>query len=88
MAKKPEVSKEQAEQVLQVVREHIGFSDPVEGPQLYPAEHEEMPDGCWSIAYEGWTGDTPWTYDVPAEKLPAGVYVEAMYHWCLGVFPA
>lgn len=84
---KQEVSREQAEHVLETVRSVVGESGAY-GPALYAHDHEEMPEGCWSIAFEGWSQDTPWTLLVPPEQVPDGVFVEAMNSWCLGVYPA
>lgn len=59
-----------------------------DGPTLRPAEHEEQPEGCWSIAWEG--GPEDWTYRASlllAGKYP-GVLLEPMYSWCLGLYPA
>lgn len=81
------VTNEQAEQVLQAVKDKwpmyvVPFSD---GPTLYPHDHEEMPKGCWSIAWEG--GPEDWSWRTSMEITVPGVFLEPMNSWCLGLFP-
>lgn len=83
-----EVTKKQAEAVLQAIKdrwpESQGWSH-IDGPTLYPHDHEEMPVGCWSIAWEGAPED--WVHYASMEiKLP-GVFLEPMHSWCLGIYP-
>lgn len=65
-----------------------------ETPEFFLADHnhEELTPGAWSIAYEGWWGENPWTYEVtmygPIEGLPEGVFLEPVASWCLGVYDA
>lgn len=83
------VSREQAEAVLEAVKnrwpESEGWSH-VDGPHLHDADHEEQPEGCWSISWEGAPEDWTW-YAWQDIKVP-GVHLEAMYSWCLGLYPA
>lgn len=87
-SKKPKVSQADAEQVLQALKlrwpEQEGWSH-VDGPTLYSAEHEEMPKGCWSIAWEG--GPEDWTMIASQDIKKAGVFLEPMTSWCLGLYP-
>lgn len=63
-----------------------------ETPEFFLADHnhEELSEGSWSIAWEGWWGQNPWTYEVtmygPVADLPEGVFLEPINSWCLGVF--
>jgi hypothetical protein len=71
------MKRELAEKVLAEVKERFGTDE----PKLYDADHEELSEGSWSIA---WEGADEWTYgyrtDVP------GVFVEPIASWCLGVY--
>jgi hypothetical protein len=85
---KTAVSKEQAEQVVQAIKENwpmyvVDFSG--DGPTLYPHDHEELPEGCWSIAWEG--GPEDWSWRASMEVRVSGVFLEPIASWCLGVFP-
>lgn len=61
---------------------------------LYPAEHEQLPEGSWSIAAEGWYGEDGelWAYcipfgqDTPVTLIFPGVYMEPIAGWCLGLY--
>lgn len=64
-------------------------------PDFFMADHnhEELPEGSWSIAAEGWYADEEmWAYCVPLGadapeylKVP-GVYIERLYGWCLALY--
>lgn len=55
-----------------------------DGPALHEAEHERLPEGHWSIAWEG--GPEGWAANFRTES-PV-VWVEAMNHWCLHLMPS
>ena len=61
---------------------------------LYPAEHENLPTGSWSLAYEGWDSDTPWTYTASSLQFengdfyPSTVFLEPMNSWSLAMYPS
>ncbi|WJN63007.1 hypothetical protein [Streptomyces phage phiScoe25] len=82
------VSKEQAEQVVELLK--VWFPLEADYFTLYPAEHEGLPEGSWSIANEaGWE----WTYEVGDKayqnpEVPEGVFLEPIASWNLGVYPA
>lgn len=65
-----------------------------ETPEFFLADHnhEELSEGSWSIAWEGWMGQNPWTYEVtlygPVPNVPKDVFLEPINSWCLGVFEA
>ena len=86
---KPKVTKTQAEAVVQAIKakwpESEGWSY-IDGPDLYPHDHEGMPKGCWSIAWEG--APEEWAYYASMDIKVPGVHLEAMYSWCLGLYPA
>lgn len=57
--------------------------------------HEELSPGSWSVAYEGWDSDAPWTSIVSMKVFEAdcpdylkvpGVFMEPIASWCLGLF--
>lgn len=80
------VSRETAEDVLEWVKGHWPGSEgwsQIDGPVLYAHDHEELPDGCWSIAWEG--GPEDWVYKVQHGRKD--VFVEAIASWCLGIYP-
>ncbi|AMM44368.1 hypothetical protein KITKAT_46 [Arthrobacter phage Kitkat] len=88
------VSKKQAEEVVAALKakwpESEGYSH-IDGPYLHDADHEEMRPGCWSISWEGAPVDS-WAVHISCDeefraKHPA-IHFEAMYSWCLGLYPA
>jgi hypothetical protein len=87
---KPKVTKEQAEAVLLAIKERYPESLYCDPPTLYPHDHEDMPEGCWSIAWEGapedWVDHVSGMWD-DGIKVP-GVFLEPMTSWCLGLYPA
>ena len=85
---KTAVSKEQAEAVVEAIKENWPESEGwsyVDGPTLYPHDHEELPEGCWSIAWEGAPED--WSWRASSEVRVPGVFLEPIASWCLGLFP-
>ena len=52
-------------------------------PNLRDSDHEELPDGSWSIDWED--GPEEWCYAMPASKIP-GVFVEPIMSFILGVY--
>jgi hypothetical protein len=73
------VNRKTAEKVLAEVKEQFGTDE----PKLYDADHEELSEGSWSIA---WEGGEEWTYYFRT-SVP-GVFVEPIASWCLGVYDA
>lgn len=84
------VSKKQAEAVLDAIKtrwpEADGWWVGMDGPTLRDADHEEQPEGCWSIAWEGAPED--WVHYASLEIKVPGVFLEPMTSWCLGLYPA
>lgn len=64
---------------------------------LYPAEHEEMPKGAWSISAEGvWDINDCWPVAVlevahSVRNVPGHlfnqVFLEPLASWSLGIYP-
>jgi len=75
------VNKRAAEKVLEEVKEQFGTDEPA----LYDADHEELSEGSWSIAWEG-SGMDCWPAHFKTE-VP-GVFTEPIASWCLGVYDA
>lgn len=73
------MNRKTAEKVLAEVKAAFGTDE----PKLYDADHEELSEGSWSIAWE--CGDD-WTYGFRTSV--AGVFVEPIAGWCLGVYDA
>lgn len=78
------MNKATAEKVLEDIRKTYNTTEPA----LYPAEHEGLEDGQWSIAWEGSGFDeTSWTSDYSDRfnetPVVENVFVEPMNHWCL-----
>ena len=46
----------------------------------------DQPEGCCSIGWEG--GAEDWAIYASFEIKVPGVHLEAMSHWCLGLYPA
>lgn len=84
------ISREQAEAVLDAIKDLLPAHR--DDFKLYPAEHEELPEGSWSIAAEGFypEGDF-WTYYVmrhlPHQSRFPTIFIEPLYDWCLGLYP-
>lgn len=83
-----------AELVVQELTKHFEKKFGVT-PDFFLADHnhEELSEGSWSVAYEGWAGDDPWPYEVTLWGTPenlriAGVFLEPINSWCLGIFDA
>lgn len=79
------VLREQAETVLQQVREFTRSAEPF----LAPWSHEQLSRGAWSIALEG---DYEWPHHFTAwaaagGATPAGVHLEVYTGWCLALYP-
>jgi hypothetical protein len=68
-----------AEKVLEEVREQFDTDEPM----LYDADHEELSEGSWSIA---WEAGNDWPHFFRC-TVP-GVFVEPIASWCLGVYDA
>ena len=89
------MNREKAEQVKAGLTKY--FED-VYGttPDFFMADHnhEEIREGAWSIAWEGWSDmyGYEWTYCLPGREdyascgMPEGVLLEPIYSWCLGVY--
>lgn len=63
-------------------------------PTLYGHDHEDLPVGSWSIAWEGGAPDE-WTYDMSGkladrvrEATGGRVFIEPINNCILGVYPA
>lgn len=88
------MNRAKAEIVLEALKKF--FSEKYgENPDFFMADHthEELTPGSWSIAYEGWWSETPWTLLVTepdALKMldVEGVFLEALNSWCLGLYDA
>lgn len=57
------------------------------GPNLRDNDHEELPEGCWSIDWE--EGPYEWTYDYSLQAAGAhpGLLLEPINGCILGVYP-
>lgn len=78
------VSERQAKAVLAELREHFGVTEATTPPVLYDNEHEDLPEGCWSIIWEDGAPEE-WTYQFRTEV--EGVHVEAANTVILNVYP-
>lgn len=72
------MNRKTAEKVLAEVKARYGADDAA----LYDADHEELPDGAWSIAWEGDSWTTTFETTVP------GVFVEPINHVILAIYDA
>lgn len=90
------VTLKQAHEVLSAVK--CLFPGQADLFTLYPAEHEEMPKGTWSIAAEGvWDINDCWPIAVlevahSVRNVPGHifnqVFLEPLASWSLGIYPA
>lgn len=73
------MNKSTALKVLAEVKAQFGTDEPA----LYDADHEELSEGSWSIAWEDGS-DWPMYF----RTAVPGVFVEPIASWCLGVYDA
>lgn len=75
------MNKATAEKVLEDIRKTYSTTEPA----LYPAEHEGLEHGQWSIAWEGSGFDWTYHYSDRFNSDPAvkNVFVEPLNHWGL-----
>lgn len=79
------MNKAKATKVLEEVRTFVGYGDVYYGPQLMDHNHEELPEGSWSICYEG-GGPESWAC-IFQSQVP-GVHTEAILGCILAVYDA
>jgi hypothetical protein len=79
------MNKKTALKVLAEVQEYVGDADPKHGPQMMDNDHEGLPEGAWSICYEG-GGPDSWA--VSFRSQVPGVHCEAILGCILGVYDA
>lgn len=89
------MNREKAEQVKAGLTKY--FEEVYETtPDFFMADynHEEIREGAWSIAWEGWSdmyGES-WVQVLPRRSqydiygIPDDVLLEPIYSWCLGVY--
>lgn len=59
---------------------------------MYLSDHtyDNLPEGAWTVSYEGFPGKSPWPYEVTlktgAEGVPSGVFLEPLNHYSVGIF--
>lgn len=84
---KATVTRNQALAVLVEIQEeyrsYIGAST---GPTLRDNDHEELPEGCWSIDWE--EGPEGWVFQYSSQHRIPGLLLEPINHVILGVYPA
>lgn len=87
------MKREKAQQVVDLIEAtypaYIGAGE-YDRPKLYDHEHEELPEGAWSIAWEGGTPED-WTIqfgEVAFLNPIPGVFVEPINNCILAVFDA
>lgn len=78
------MNKATATKVLEEVRAYVGDSNPNHGPLLMDNDHEGLPEGAWSICYEG--GREYWAVTFKS-KVP-GVFTEAIMGCIMAVYDA
>lgn len=89
------MKRETAEQVVTALTQYFEFAYQVT-PDFFLADHnhEEIREGAWSIAWEGWSDENgyAWTYCLPEREdyksagIPDDVFLEPLFSWCLGVY--
>jgi hypothetical protein len=79
------VNKKTAEKVLAEVQAFVGDNDPRNGPLMMDNDHEGLPEGSWSICYEGGMVES---WAVEFRTTVPGVFVEAINSVILGVHDA
>lgn len=79
------VTRKQAEKVLEAL--HNKYPSSLGNAVIHDAEHEEMPEGTWSIAWEG--GDEDWDQFFSEEwnGQNSKIFVEPRNHWSVGIYP-
>lgn len=78
------MNRKTAEKVVAEIKAQFAGEDFTYGPNLRDSDHEELPEGSWSIDWED--GPYEWCYEF-SSKVP-GVFTEPIYSFVLGVFDA
>lgn len=93
---KPEpITRESAEAIVSAIRaaHPLYLADGERGPVLFGHEHEQLPAGGWSIAWEGgspedWAREFCDLVFLGKATVPAGVHLEPIFSFVLGLYPA
>lgn len=88
------ITRENAEAIVSAIRAAypLYLADGERGPVLYGHEHEQLPAGAWSIAWEGGSPeDWPRKFSdlvfLGRATVPAGVHLEPILSCVLGLYP-
>lgn len=85
------MNRAKAELVVEAVRKQLKEAFNVNA-DLCLSDHtyDNLPEGSWTISYEGFPGKNPWPYEVilqtGAAGVPSGVFLEALNHYSVGIF--
>ena len=80
------MNKKTAAIVLAEVQNFVGVTEGYSAPQLMDCDHEGLPEGSWSICFEGGGKVEDWALHFRTQ-VP-GVFVEPINHVILGVYDA
>lgn len=80
------ISRTTAETILRDIRRAYAVPAGEGGPNLRDNDHEELPEGCWSIDWE--EGPYEWAYNYSTRASGRGLLLEPINSFVLGIYPA
>jgi hypothetical protein len=85
------VNREIAEQVVEIIRTQLKEEFNVNADlRLSDHTYDNLPEGAWTVSYEGFRGSTPWPYELELapgkSSVPKNVFIEAINHYSVGLF--
>lgn len=85
------MNREKAELVVEALKNQF-IEDFNVTPSFFLTDHkhDNLPEGAWTVAYEGWPGRSPWPYEVTLQSgapgIPSDVFLEPLNHYSVGIF--
>lgn len=79
------ISRKTAEAIRADIAEHFREGREDLGPNLRAHDHEELPEGCWSIDWEG--GPEDWAIRYADKVRRTDILLEPIYSFILGLYP-
>jgi hypothetical protein len=85
------MNREKAELVVEALRTQLKEEFNVNADlRLSDHHYDNLPVGAWTVSYEGFSGRSPWPYEVTLQSgvagVPSGVFLEPLNHHSVGIF--